>query len=162
MERLLQELEAEAANKHALEEAQCCYGPPDWDGSSAGGPWGAFQEGEEVCYTAQLPAAAAAALPAVTHRKGAVRLQLYRQPFAVGGMKRVFYARWARWSAGCPHGVHCSKEPGCANALSPAHACAHHGLPAPAPLRQHYMPLAATLTVFGPSPTGMPPAGDLC
>lgn len=97
----LKQAEARAAG-------QLCYGlPPEWrtKGSSAGrvaagssassgGEWsGQWQEGTEVCYTPRLTEQAGAQRLKVSRSEKAVRLQLYRRPFAHGGLREAFYAK---------------------------------------------------------------------
>ena len=90
-------------------DGQLCYGlPPEWRGSGGGSPgssgshgeWGSeWLSGTEVVYSAlaeQGGQSGQGGQPPrldITYSEQPVKLQLYRKPFAVGGLRQAFYAR---------------------------------------------------------------------
>lgn len=71
-------------------------GPPQWDAPMSGvggdGVWGPWQDGWELRYKV-AQTAGQGALHAVAQRPEPIRLQIYRLPFAEGGVRLAFYAR---------------------------------------------------------------------
>lgn len=100
-ERHMQDLKEELAQLRANERKlaiQCCFGEPDWSGQ--GDMWGDMQEGTEILHEAVKKYPALIALSAGAHHvvdfaysSRPTQLQIYKKPFAMGGMRMAFYAR---------------------------------------------------------------------
>ena len=113
LKELEQQLAQATLNAKVLDQ-QLCYGAPDWSGT--GELWSAWQAGTEVTYKASISAGTSIALPAdiVNCTTGTIRLQIYRKPFAQGGLRQAFYARSGKaggcfsWTRPCTalHGMH--------------------------------------------------------
>lgn len=81
-------------------DGRLCYGaPPGWGNGgsascSADGDWSsAWLSGTEVSYTVQRSSGDGRL--EMTHSKCTIELQIYTKPFAHGGMRQAFYARFA-------------------------------------------------------------------
>ena len=110
-ERRLRELKEELAqiktNERKLAE-KCCFGPPDWSGKDD--KWNSMQDGVEVIHTAvksNITDSKINIVPDATtvghgqsghhvdfsYTSRPIKLQIYKQPFAMGGLRMAFYAR---------------------------------------------------------------------
>ncbi|GAB4815214.1 hypothetical protein N2152v2_002260 [Parachlorella kessleri] len=90
LKELEQQLAQATLNAKALDQ-QLCYGAPDWSG--AGELWSGWQAGTEVTYTANASHGAAPPADIVSCTAGTMKLQIYKKPFAQGGLRQAFYAR---------------------------------------------------------------------